>query len=1230
MARSFWIGTLVGVLACTTPGLAAVLPQERIVTLRETGKPALKCRVLKCWIDKDGCKVCEVQAVDGGERLTIVEKKATGDGTSSTGTKAPVTQVYHWKASDTPPKGAPVAPPAAIVVGVAVPAVKAASTTPPASKPASHAESSKSAKTDDGVITLKATATHPELKCRLLKEWTEKDGSKVTQLKVIATGEVMTMTDPRPASTAKPSGISRFFGWGSKDKPKSESAAPMMHSEIVSEPKPTLAASKPPSKERLVKIMEANSKQPLTCRVLKEWKEKDGSKGSQLQVVATGELMSMTEPRPGTGMTRVFHWGPQGVAPGGAPVPPPSALVVGMAVPVAKPAESKTEALLLAKPMPNGEPKLVQLPHDPVPVKERLVKIMEAGSKQPLTCRVLNEWTTKDGKACQLQVVETGELISMTAAHSGNTRVFHWGPQGKPPTGAPVPPPSAVVVSMPVTAVKPAETMTVSRPELKHSTTPELKPAPVASKTEPAKERLVKIMEAGSKQPLTCRVLKEWTTKDGKACQLQVVETGELISMTAPHSGNTRVFHWGPQGKHPAGAPVPPPSAVVVSMPVPVVKPAEQKVISGSELKPAATAEFKPTLLASKTVPSKTEPAKTEPVKPAVPKDQIVTLTEKGSKQPQKCRLLKEWTTKDGGHACQLQLIETGEMLTMTETRSGSDKTVSMRLFPWGSHDTPPAGAPVAPPDAVVYGTPAPIPKQSLVKRVFGSSHGDNNSSTTPAKPATTSGPAKSQAVAKSDATPAKDYGKVEAWKPNTQDYHLETVAQPAPAATALTTPALNLPPAPTSTPPVPGFHAELTSRPSLPMAKATANDPLSQPQVYVKTAVPPTVSTLPPPADVPGTLPMPTTPPSGVISSTIIHNDKTDEVVAAPKKPTYTHVEEKAPARESLWGILTGRHPEPVEPVTIVKKPEPVMAARKTEAVATAKKTEPVVQQTSVRETVEPRSNVPMGMGSVIAAGNPAVNSVSKPIGKMVVMDGQSEMKPVESATMPGAISIPVTAPNAFTMAMGAPAGMSGPMMPPGQVMMPGASPMPPGMMMAQAAPPGMGNAFTTAGSSRPIPADYGMAENIPNAFEHPGMNTPPRQQMAMMAGYRPYPMPMPMPMPMMPAMPMAMAQAPAQESHAGELIATLHGAALPSEREMAVEQLSQYSWQAQPQVVTALMDGAKNDPAATVRASCVRALAKMKVNTVPAVQTVQALKDDKDVRVRQEVQQALAIMSH
>jgi hypothetical protein len=454
-------------------------------------------------------------------------------------------------------------------------------------------------------------------------------------------------------------------------------------------------------------------------------------------------------------------------------------------------------------------------------------------------------------------------------------------------------------------------------------------------------------------------------------------------------------------------------------------------------------------------------------------------------------------------------------------------------------------------------------------------------------------------------------------------------------------------------------------------MAETTRNDPISQPQAYVKTAVPTSMPIEPEPpvapagkptanmagttshkpetqakgpssssvtatAAIPPTFaPMPVgsaTPPTAsapAINTTTSHNEKMSAAPMTPprKAPSYT-VMDKPPARESLWGILNGRHAATSEPVTMVTKPDAATVAKKPEPTTVVKKSEP--EPVPAKEPNAPKEHIPMGMGSVMAAGSPTVESAPKVIGKVVVMDGQSQMKPANTATIPGSVSIPVTAPNAFTMAMGAPSGMPGPMMPPGPVMMPGAGPMmPSGMMMAQAAPPGMGNAFTTTGSSRPIPADYGMAENIPNAFEHAGMSPPARPQMAMMPPPGYYPMPMPMPR-MPAAVPMAMAQAPLPEPQTGQLIAVLRNSVLPSEREMAVEQLSRYDWRSQPQVVTELTNAAKNDPAATVRASCVHALAKMKVNTVPAVQTVQALKNDKDVRVRQEVEQALAIMSH
>jgi hypothetical protein len=886
-----------------------VLPQERIVTLRETGKPAMKCRVLKCWVDKDGNKVCEVQAVDSGEKMTIVERRF-GEGAPPSGAKAPVTHVYHWQTSE-PPKGAPVAPATALVVGTDRGASKAVPARTPASSPAAAATTQK---VDHGIVVLQATADHPELKCRLLREYNDKDGNKVSQLQVLSTGEIMTTIEPGAGSAAKKKSTGGFLGWGAHEKKE--------------------------------------------------------------------------------------------------PMPPVS---------------TSTGPLLVKAPVATGMPEQAH---------ERVVTVREAGGKPPLKCRVLKEWFESDGsKACQLQAVETGEMLTMRQS-----------PQG-----------------------------------------PGMKP------------------------------------------------------------GGARVFHW-------------------------------------------------------------------------------------------------------------------------------------------GASNTPPRGAPVPPADAVAVGTPAPTTaKPSLMSRLFSSSHSDNTSSTATAKAATP----KSTPVAKADAKQATDWqqswGKVESWKtddakkPEGPANRVEMTPRPGLLATAQAAPVMQPPavaaaaplpnpviaqkPAPVA-PPQQFLRMESTTRRNLPTAEATRTDPLSEPHGFVKTTVPGTtpvtseppmvrtgksaasmsagekpaaatsVAPLPPPSFVP----MPSTPtsaPTGsstVISSTIISNDKASPMPTAPaSRMTYLASPEKPPSRPSLWGMITGRQPvvepEPVrmaEPAKVVTKPgQPVSAADKA---------------TDDKEPVAPKGKVPMGMGSVMAAGSPGLNRAPQRIGEMTIVDGEPVMKPVGTPHAPGMVSIPVTTPNAFTVAAGSSGGMPMPMMvPPGPMMMP-AGPMmppggmmPPGSMMAQA-PAGMGNAFTNAGTSRPIPADYGMAANDPNAFEHGGMSpAPPRPQMAMMPppGYYPYPMPMPMPrMPMAP--PMAMAQAPVQEPQTRQLIAVLHGSIMPSEREMAVDQLTCFDWRSQPQVATAIVEAAKNDPAATVRASCVRALAKMKVNTLPAVQTVQALKSDKDIRVRQEVEQALAIMSH
>jgi hypothetical protein len=183
---------------------------------------------------------------------------------------------------------------------------------------------------------------------------------------------------------------------------------------------------------------------------------------------------------------------------------------------------------------------------------------------------------------------------------------------------------------------------------------------------------------------------------------------------------------------------------------------------------------------------------------------------------------------------------------------------------------------------------------------------------------------------------------------------------------------------------------------------------------------------------------------------------------------------------------------------------------------------------------------------------------------------------------------------------------------------------------------PPGMANAFTQGGTTRPIPADFGPTPQLANAF--PGMD-PVTSQAASPSGPMMASRPMmqqPMAYPAMAYQPLAypvmVQQAPAMamvyEPQVGRLIAVLQQSGMPSEREMAVEEMARYDWRSQPHLVDALVMAAKADPAPSVRAGCVRALAKMKATTPPVVQAVQALRTDSDPRVRQEVEQALAVL--
>src|SRR5579862_4963008 len=110
MVRSYWIGPVLMVLAVTALAWGQVgspnstqAPKDHTMTVQETGKPPLKCRILKMWRQPDGSRAFQVQAMANGEIITIVQPKVEDPDSP------PATKIYHWGDECKAPPGAPPA-----------------------------------------------------------------------------------------------------------------------------------------------------------------------------------------------------------------------------------------------------------------------------------------------------------------------------------------------------------------------------------------------------------------------------------------------------------------------------------------------------------------------------------------------------------------------------------------------------------------------------------------------------------------------------------------------------------------------------------------------------------------------------------------------------------------------------------------------------------------------------------------------------------------------------------------------------------------------------------------------------------------------------------------------------------------------------------------------------------------------------------------------------------------
>jgi hypothetical protein len=261
-----------------------------------------------------------------------------------------------------------------------------------------------------------------------------------------------------------------------------------------------------------------------------------------------------------------------------------------------------------------------------------------------------------------------------------------------------------------------------------------------------------------------------------------------------------------------------------------------------------------------------------------------------------------------------------------------------------------------------------------------------------------------------------------------------------------------------------------------------------------------------------------------------------------------------------------------------------------------------------------------PLGAGSVVASGN---SPQYVPVPMVTVPQSNPPAPPAAQLPKP-----PTQAPNptwyvnAFT-----------PPLPPNSV--PDSSMAQQHMQMVAVVPPGYpagpgGNPAMVgyqgvAYLPVPMPISGPGRGSVPMAYQGPAPPTPIMGQPAnlpMMAqGYGMMPAPA---YSMMAEQPHTAPQVSLQQS-----IGTLQTSIYPSQREIAVQHLSQIDPRSNPQLAQILLQTAKSDPAPTVRAACVAGLVRMGVQGENMVRTCIALKADSDIRVRSEAERALEILS-
>jgi hypothetical protein len=332
-------------------------------------------------------------------------------------------------------------------------------------------------------------------------------------------------------------------------------------------------------------------------------------------------------------------------------------------------------------------------------------------------------------------------------------------------------------------------------------------------------------------------------------------------------------------------------------------------------------------------------------------------------------------------------------------------------------------------------------------------------------------------------------------------------------------------------------------------------------------------------------------------------------------RKPEIPAAKTEAPSSPSSPVIVTNSK----TPATAVVSSTKVETPKKLDAPAPKTTGMPAASQPVATQVTDKNRQIPLGTASVMAASDAQLlpPSMAMPVSGTQVSQGQESQSFFRrlfagssraTSLTPPVTSLPADVANAFSTPMPA---NPGPMVP---------GTMQPIGVPANGQAPMMANAFATPMPMMPGPMAPGMVPPGMMMVAAPQSNVPfiPMAVPPSRTAQNVPPAPVKNPTPVASQPVMAVPDVP-------QALVILRDSGYPSQREWAAEKLASCKWQTQPQVLEALLKALRDDPAASVRAACIRSLAKMEANTVPVIAALKALKDHSDANIRYEAEQAL-----